>query len=165
MIIDEFRGGLAKISDQKDFKIQELEQVIEDIKYTHSLEIKELEDNITELKSSLKVKTRVQEVTYAEHTLDYFPAAVLKMLTIVDPSKRFSEIYLKGMSFINYAIVGSIGVVINMYVLLTIAEFVPLWIANMFAILTAWSWNWAFSVGPHGFIFELSPRRRKVKKT
>ncbi len=153
------------MSDEKDFKIQELEHVIEDIKHTHALEISELEDNIAELKSSLKVKTRVQEVTHAEHTLDYFPAAVLKVLAMVDPSKRFSEIYLKGISFINYAIVCGMGVVINMYTLLTTAAFVPLWIANCIAILVAWSWNWCFTVGPLGYLFGLSPRRTKVKKT
>lgn len=153
------------ISDQKDFKIQELEQLIEDIKHTHSLEIRELEDNIAELKSSLKVKTRVQEVIHAEHTLDYFPAAVLKILAIVDPSKRFSEIYLRTLSFINYGIVCGVGVVINMYVLLTAVEFIPLWLANCFAILVAWVWNWNFTVGPLGYLFGLSPRRRKVKKT
>jgi len=152
------------MSDEKDFKIQELKQVIEDIKYTHSLEIKELEDNISELKGSLKVKIRVQEVTHAEHTLDYFPAAVLKLLTIVDPSKRFSGIYIKGLSFINYGVVCGIGVIINMYILLTLAELLPLYLANMLAILTAWIWNWCFTVGPFGYLFGLSPRRRKVKK-
>jgi len=156
---------MTKISDPKDFKIQELEQVIEDIKHTHALEIRELEDNITDLKSSLKVKMRVQKVVHAEHTLDYFPAAVLKVLAMIDPSKRFSEIYLKHLSFINYAIVGGIGVVINMYILLTTAEFVPLWLADILAILVAWSSNWCFSVGPLGYLFGLSPRRRRVKKT
>lgn len=154
------------MSDQVTLQAEkeQLEQVIEDLKRTHLLEIKELEDNISELKSSLKVKGRIQEVVHAEHTLGYFPAVVLKVLAVVDPSKRFSEIYLKMLSFINYGIVCGIGVLINMYILLTLAKFVPLWIANCFAILVAWVWNWNFTVGPLGYLFGLSPKRRKEKK-
>lgn len=152
-------------TDEKDFKINQLEQVIKDLRHTYNLEIRELEDNVGELKSRLKIKNRIQEVVHAEHTLDYFPAVVLKVLSIVDPSKRFSEIYLKTLSFINYGIVCGAGVLINMYVLLTLADLAPLWLANCFAILMAWVWNWNLTVGPLGYLFGLSPRRRKVKKT
>lgn len=152
------------MSDAKDFEIEKLEQIIEEIKHNHRLEIKELEDNNRELKNRLKLKNRIQDVVHAEYTKDYFPAVILKILNLVDPSKRYSELYLKGMSFINYALVCGVGVIINMWVLLTISKFAPLWISNLCAILIAWANNWLFTVGPYGFIFGLSPKRTKEKK-
>ncbi len=153
------------MSTEQDFKIEQLEQIIKELKHNHSLEIKELEENNRELKGRLSLKNRIHEVVHAEHTMKYFPAAVLKILGLIDPSKRYSELYLKAYSFINYALVCGVGVIINMWVLLTISQFAPLWLSNLCAILIAWMNNWVFTVGPYGFIFGLSPhKKREIKK-
>ncbi len=153
------------MSDEQVFKIEQLEQIIEEMERNHRLEVRELKDNYNELQSRFKLKNRIHTVTHEEYTQDYFPAAVLKLLAIVDPSKRFSEIYIKGMSFINYAVVCGVGVLINMYVLLTLADVLSLWVANIIAILIAWANNWCFTVGPLGYLFGLSPKRTREKKT
>lgn len=152
-------------STSLQFENEQLRECIKELEHTHALELKERDDNYNELQSRLKLKNRIHTVVHEEYTQDYFPAAVLKLLAVVDPSKRFSEIYIRGMSFINYAVVCGIGVLINMYVLLTLADVLSLWVANILAILIAWANNWLFTVGPYGFLFGLSPKRTKVKKT
>lgn len=157
-----YEGDGQMIDDKSEFKVEQLEQVIEGLKQNHALEIRELEDNNKELKSRLKLKSRISDVTHAEHTMKFFPAAVLKILKLIDPSNRFSEIYLKAYSFINYSLVCGIGVMINMYVLLTLTNFTSmLWLANIGAIIVAWFWNWSFTVGPLGYLFGLSLKRTK----
>lgn len=94
--------------------------------------------------------------------MKYFPAFALKVLAIIDPSKRLSDIYLKTFSFVNYAIVCSIGVVYNMAILLYLANMMPLYLANLFAIFIPWFWNWGLTVGPLGYLMGLTPKRKKV---
>jgi len=97
--------------------------------------------------------------------MEYFPVVALKLLAFVDPTKRLSNIYLKAYSFINYALVCGVGVFINMYILLYLANIMPLYLANLFAIFTAWTWNWNLTVGPLGYIMGLSPKKRKETQT
>ena len=144
-------------------RAQMLEEEMHLIKEKYKSELKEKNDKIKELNNLLKVKGRVERVTHAEYTTKYFPNFMLKMIKIFDPSGRISKWYLDFMSIINYAIVCGIGVIINQLAIHTLIKFMSLFWANSFAILIAFIWNWNFSVGPLGFLFGLSPRKKKVK--
>lgn len=95
--------------------------------------------------------------------MEYFPALALKVLALLDPSKRLSDIYLKFFSLINYMLICSIGVVINMYVLHYLVNMMPLYLADACAIFMAFIWNFAFTVGPLGYIMGLSPKKKVIK--
>jgi len=51
-----------------------------------------------------------------------------------------------------------------MLVLLPLSNVLPLWIANLVAILIAWTWNWANSVGPLGFLWGFKEKGEKPPK-
>ena len=91
------------------------------------------------------------------------PKLVVKVIQILFADERIIQFYLRWISLVNYAMVCGIGVGINMYVLLGLAKILPLWLANLCAIGTAFLWNWSMSVGPMGWIWGLSerPSRRK----
>jgi len=91
------------------------------------------------------------------------PRIIVRVIRILFADERVVQLYLKWISLVNYAIVCGIGVGINMYVLLGLANLLPLWMANLCAIGTAFLWNWSMSVGPMGWIWGLSerPSRRK----
>lgn len=156
----------SKKTDQgKVFEADQLRDVIEELKNRHKKEIEEKNQEISELKSTLKLKQRVEVVTHTEFTTNYFPKFVLTILGLFDKNKKLSHLYVQGMSLFNYIFVCGIGVLINMFVIHRLVHLLPLWLANTGAILIAFLWNWNFSVGPLGYLFGLSPRKKKVKKT
>lgn len=69
------------------------------------------------------------------------------------------EIYEKLWNPLNYAIVGGIGVVINFVIMALLISVFPWWAANAVAILTAWTWNWANSVGPMGYLWGFKEKK------
>jgi putative flippase GtrA len=84
--------------------------------------------------------------------------AVNAVLLFADPSKVGSKLYLKYLNLFNYAIVCGIGVLINMTIITTVFNMTgELMVSNALAILTAFLWNWSFSVGPFGHVFDLKP--------
>lgn len=144
----------------KDKEIYRLQQKIETLVLQHNEQVTELKDEIRSLKSELKIKRRAENVAHAEYTLKYFPAAIIRLLEFVDPSQLLANLYVKSVSFWNYMVVGMVGVGINMIVIHRLINFLPLWLANSGAIFIAWSWNWCFSVGPLGYLFGLSPKKK-----
>lgn len=73
----------------------------------------------------------------------------------------FSRLYLRLLNPFNYALVGGIGVFINYGVwsgLLWLVPWLPWWLINALAIIIAWSWNWANSVGPLGWFWGFKKR-------
>lgn len=69
---------------------------------------------------------------------------------------KWAGIYAKMWNPINYALIGGIGVVVNylVWILLSaLAPWMPWWLVNGIAIITAWSWNWGNSVGPLGWVW------------
>jgi len=89
---------------------------------------------------------------------------IVKLIQVLFADNRLVELYLRWISLVNYAIVCGIGVGINMYVLLGLAKILPLWMANLAAIFTAFLWNWGMSVGPYGWIWGLSEKPSFTKK-
>lgn len=57
-------------------------------------------------------------------------------------------IYVKAWNPINYAIIGGIGVLINMILMGSTLQYMPWFISNALAIGCAWLWNWINAVGP-----------------
>lgn len=146
---------------EEQFIVDQLREELESIISKHKLEIGDKNREISELKATIKTKRRVEDVTHAEYTQEYFPKFMISLLNLIDPRKKLSFWYIKTMSLLNYMLICSVGVVINMYVLLTVVKFAPLWLANLSAIFLAFLWNWNFTVGPLGYIMGLSPRRKK----
>ena len=87
---------------------------------------------------------------------DYFPLLVVKTADLVDPTGTLSNIYIKMESMFNYAFVCGIGVFINQFVIHKLIGDMGLFWANNVAIVTAFIWNYTFSVGPFGFVFGFS---------
>lgn len=101
------------------------------------------------------------------NNLKYIPFYLSKLAHIFSKllkldNTRFSltKLYNSFWNPINYAIIGGIGLLINMIILLTLALILPLWLANLVAILTAWSWNWSMSVGPFGWLWGFKERSK-----
>ena len=57
------------------------------------------------------------------------------------------DLYEKRSKFWNFGLIGLIGMCINQIVMHTLITYLPLWIANSFAILTAWIWNYTNAAG------------------
>lgn len=74
-----------------------------------------------------------------------------------------AEFYMKLWNPINYALIGGIGVIINYLVWLLLIKLggLPWFFINGLAIIIAWSWNWANSVGPLGWAWGFKQRRKK----
>lgn len=69
-------------------------------------------------------------------------------------TKFLLDLYVRFWNPVNYAIVGGFGVIINYVVwALTLSAGLPWFLNNALAILAAWSWNWANSVGPAGYLW------------
>ena len=87
-----------------------------------------------------------------------FTTLIKKVITLLDPSaKHVLRIYSSNYKFFNYAFVcGAFGISINQLVLHGLVTFMPLYLANFLAILSAWTINYAFTVGPFGYLFGLS---------
>lgn len=52
------------------------------------------------------------------------------------------DLYESKSNFWNMGLIGLIGVMINQFALHFFLAYVPLWIANFFGIILAWSWNY-----------------------
>lgn len=59
--------------------------------------------------------------------------------------------------------IGGIGVLINYLVWMLLISFggLPWFFINAFAIIIAWSWNWANSVGPLGWLWGFKERKNE----
>ena len=89
-----------------------------------------------------------------------FTALVQSILKLLDP--KISDFYVKRVSLFNYGLVCGVGVLINMKILGALFDFgLGLYVSNAIAILVAFLWNWTFSVGPYGYIFDLNTRPAK----
>jgi len=150
---------------REEFSSNQLKEEIERLIVKHRSDLSEKDDVIRELRAAIRTKRRVEEVVHAEYTQEYFPRFIITALNLLDPKKKLSFWYIKMMSLLNYMLVCSIGVIINMYVLYAFIGFLPLWLANLCAIFTAFTWNWTFTVGPLGYFMGLSPRKKKVMQT
>lgn len=76
---------------------------------------------------------------------------------------KLGSIYAKLWNPINYMIVGSIGVGINFAVNAFLLSYLFWVFSNALAILTAFVWNWANSVGPFGHYWGF-PRKEEEHK-
>lgn len=103
------------------------------------------------------------EIPYDVRVEALFPRVIISLLNALDPSMSTGDLYVRYMSLINYAIVCGIGVLINQFVLHRMVNLMALWLANMAAILTAFLWNYFFTVGPLGYLFGLSSKREKLE--
>jgi len=94
--------------------------------------------------------------------LAVFTNLVNQVLLFADPTKTASRLYLKNLSLLNYAVVCGVGVLINMSIIGVLFNLgLGLYVSNAGAILVAFLWNWTFSVGPYGHIFQLSRKEKK----
>jgi len=62
--------------------------------------------------------------------------------------EALTKIYVKGWNPINYALIGGVGVLINMIILGSTLQYLPWFVSNAIAIGCAWMWNWINAVGP-----------------
>ena len=97
-----------------------------------------------------------------ERKFEYFPRLALYIIHLLFRDPRMEALYIQWMSLINYAIVCGIGVGINMIVIHALVKIFPLWLANLGAIFTAFLWNWSMSVGPYGYLWGLSEKKKDV---
>jgi len=76
---------------------------------------------------------------------------------------NLANLYLQFWNPINYALIGGVGIIINYLVWLLFVSFgsLPWFFINALAIITAWSWNWANSVGPLGWLWGFKGRDKK----
>lgn len=123
-------------------------------------EIQKLETKNGKLQDALKAKIVVTKKIKKREELKYFPAIMLDIIKRLtkDNYSWAADLYIRYLSLFNYAIVAGIGVIINMFVLYSFVSIFPLWMANGLAILTAFLWNWTFSVGFCGWVFGFSER-------
>jgi len=61
--------------------------------------------------------------------------------------KVLTDVYVKNIPFWNYGFICFVGMLINQVVLHFTISLFPLWVANLCAILVAWSWNYLNAVG------------------
>lgn len=77
---------------------------------------------------------------------------------------KIADFYLRIFSWVNYALVALVGVGINFLVNAILLFYMPWYFSNLVAIMTAWSWNWANSVGPLGYLWGFAKNDRKTIK-
>ena len=58
-----------------------------------------------------------------------------------------ADAYVKGWNFMNYMIIGGVGVLINYAMFFVFVGSLGWFLTNIVAILTAMLWNWSNSVG------------------
>lgn len=73
---------------------------------------------------------------------------------------KLDRLYEKLWNPVNYAIVGGIGMGINYLIWALTIGGMPWYLSNFVAILCAWSWNWANSVGPLGYLWGFEKREQ-----
>lgn len=91
----------------------------------------------------------------------YFSALVVKLLGAALPEKyhKWIDLYTGNRRFLNYCFVcGVLGVGVNMIVLYSLVNLLPLWLANGLAILAGMINNFTLTVGSLGYLFELSDK-------
>ena len=57
------------------------------------------------------------------------------------------KLYLKNTKFWKYALICGLGIIVNQVFIHLFIRFLPLWIANLFAIIIAWLWNYTNTLG------------------
>lgn len=79
---------------------------------------------------------------------------------------QLQNLYVRLWNPVNYAVIGGIGISINYLVNAILLNYMAWYFSNFVAILIAWSWNWANSVGPIGFLwgFEKKEKEKWVKQ-
>lgn len=99
--------------------------------------------------------------------LGYMPKAILDLLTSIDKKGTLASIYERLWNPINYAIIGGIGVGLNMLIAWFFWSFLPMnwWLINLIAIVGAWTWNWLNSVGPLGYLWGFKKKEEKNGST
>jgi len=86
-----------------------------------------------------------------------FTRIVLEVIRVfTGKDEKIPNLYLKWLTLFNYAVVCGVGVLINMFIIQGIVALLPLWQADLVAILAAFLWNWMNSVGPLGQYWDLS---------
>ena len=68
-------------------------------------------------------------------------------LRIPKIGESLAKLYVKRWNFINYALIGGIGVLINYTVFAVTIQYFPWYVCNIIAIGSAMTWNWINSVG------------------
>ena len=133
-----------------------------------SSEIELLKQQVENLKSQLKIaesKTPI-EVTDFEQTIDN-PLSNLILLglsKISSDSGPLIKMYRRLWGFANYAIICGIGgTVINYIILATMVNILPLFIADILAILSAALWNYTLTVGSLGHLVGLAPKAKNKR--
>lgn len=74
----------------------------------------------------------------------------------------FRRRYVSFWNPVNYALVGGLGMGINFLVNAILLFYMPWYLSNVLAILTAWSWNWINSVGPAGHYWGFPTKEEKA---
>jgi hypothetical protein len=89
---------------------------------------------------------------------------VVKILGALLPERyhKYIDLYTGNRKFLNYCFVcGVLGVAVNMIVLYSLVNMLPLWLANGAAILAAMANNYYLTVGPLGYLFEFAEKEGK----
>lgn len=148
---------------ESQFEAGQLREEIERLKEHHKLELQDKDDQISELKATLKTKRRIEMSVHYEETSEFFTKGMMNLLNALSPNKTLSLLYRKISSFINFTIVCLMGLLAYRLATPRLSSFSPLigsWIGGLLAIILVWD----FTVGPLGYIMGLSPKRKVVKK-
>lgn len=81
---------------------------------------------------------------------EVFQAPMQKLIHKAFLYFKLEQLYGKYWNPINYAIVGGIGVLINVALMNFTITFMYWLSADLLSIVAAWIWNWSQSVGPFG---------------
>jgi len=165
--IDQLRLERSEYDKEKDRLLTEIDDTRKQLDVERKewdSERREFQKTILELRGTVKNSVSPDAVVKSEYTNEFVPKFVLFILSTFDKKGKLTTLYTKWMSLFNYMFVCGIGVTINMFVLLSFSCIMSLWLANCFAIVVAFLFNWTFSVGPLGFLFGLSPRVRVEKE-
>lgn len=146
------------VMSEEQFTAEQLRREIDRINDEHQLEIRAKDNQITVLKQDLRTKRRVETVVHAEYTTKYFPQFIIQILNMLDSSKQFSFRYIKLMSYMNFILVSSFGLIIHFYSKRILTIYFPLWLVGFMSTLITFTWNWNFTVGPLGYVMGLRPR-------
>jgi len=95
---------------------------------------------MTKFKTKSKIKTP-EKFTWIQRR-------ILSVCLLIPRIGDFlAKLYIKRWNFINYAIIGGIGVLINYTIFAVTIQYFPWYVCNIIAIGSAMSWNWINSVG------------------
>jgi len=85
--------------------------------------------------------------------LAFFPRLILGLVKVLTPDERWQRFYLRWMKPINYAIICTIGMVINELVLRWLVIFLPFYLANFGAVVALLFWLTSMLVEPFGYLW------------